>query len=179
MNQINNPNALKNTIESLLFFSGEPVDFDKIKKSLNINDNELREIINELKRDYEGRGVNILEFEGGVEMVTSSDTAKFLSDFVKSELQEDLSQAALETLAIIAYRGPVSRAQIDDIRGVNSTFILRNLLIRGLIKRNSGQNDLRSFVYSITADFLKKLGLKGVGELPEYEKYICRPTSNA
>src|SRR3989338_5193085 len=152
----------KNIIEALLFFSGESVDFAKIKKGVKINDAELRKIINELKRDYEDRGVNILEFEGA---------AEFLSDFVKSEIQEDLSQAALETLAIIAYRGTVSRAQIDDIRGVNSTFILRNLLIRGLIKRDNNPNDFRSFIYSITADFLKKLGLKEIKELPEYGKY--------
>ena len=168
----------KNTIEALLFFSGEPVDFDKIKKGLKINDTELREVIDELKRDYEGRGVNILEFEDTVEMVTSPDTAEFLSDFVKSELQEDLSQAALETLAIIAYRGPVSRAQIDDIRGVNSTFILRNLLIRGLIKRDNNPDDFRSFIYSITSDFIKKLGLKDIKELPEYEKYARHITHN-
>ncbi|MEK7627271.1 MAG: SMC-Scp complex subunit ScpB [Patescibacteria group bacterium] len=168
----------KNIIEALLFFSGEPVDFDKIKKRFKINDNELVEIISELKRDYEGRGVNILEFEDTVEMVTSPDTAEFLSDFVKSELQEDLSQAALETLAIIAYREPVSRAQIDDIRGVNSTFILRNLLIRGLIKRDNNPNDFRSFSYSITLDFIKKLGLKEIKELPEYEKYVRHVTHN-
>jgi segregation and condensation protein B len=171
MNQINNQNISKNIIEALLFVSGEPVSFDKIQKKLGIKKDELRSIIDELSRDYSERGIHILEFESGIEMVTSSEVSSFLGEFIKSELQEDLSQAALETLAIIVYRGPVSRARMEDIRGVNCTFVLRNLLIRGLIKRENSPESARSFVYSITSDFLKKLGLKSVEELPEYKKY--------
>lgn len=161
----------KNIIEALMFVSGEPLSFVNLQKKIGINKDELRKIINGLAEDYKERGVNILEFENTVEMVTSPEVSETIRDFIKSELQEDLSPAALETLAIIAYRGPVSRAQVEDIRGVNCIFILRNLLIRGLIKRENNPEDARSYIYSITADFLKKLGLKSLSELPEYEKF--------
>lgn len=167
----NNLIVSKNIIEALIFVSGEPVNLKKIKEKLSINEQDLRTVIDELKNDYTARGINILEFENSVEMVTSSDVSVSLSDFIKSELQEDLSQAALETLAIIAYMGPVGRARMEDIRGVNCVFILRNLLIRGLVRRENSPESARSFIYSVTSDFLKKLGIQSVKDLPEYGKY--------
>jgi segregation and condensation protein B len=87
---------------------------------------------------------------------------------VKSELQDSLSNAAMEVVSIVAYRGPVSKTEIEAIRGVNCAYTLRNLLLRGLIERSDNPNDSRGYVYSISFDFLKKLGIEDVKKLPEY-----------
>jgi len=89
---------------------------------------------------------------------------------VKNDLEEDLSRATLEVLAVVAYRGPISRAQIEEVRGVNCSFTLRNLLMRGLVERVENPNDSRSYLYKISFDFLKHLGLGNVKELPNYEE---------
>ena len=92
-----------------------------------------------------------------------------ISQLVKSEIQENLSKAALEVLSIVAYRGPISRINIEAVRGVNCTFTLRNLMMRGLLEREDNPNDSRSYLYKISFDFLKKLGLDNVNKLPDYE----------
>jgi segregation and condensation protein B len=88
----------------------------------------------------------------------------------KEELTRDLGKAGLETLSIILYQGPISRANIDYIRGVNSQFIVRNLLIRGLIDRVENPKDARSYIYKTTIDLLSHLGISKIEELPEYEQ---------
>jgi segregation and condensation protein B len=92
--------------------------------------------------------------------------------FMNKEIGEALSPAVSEVLAVVAYRGPLTRAQIEYIRGVNCCFTLRNLAMRGLVERKENPDDSRSYLYEISFDFLNSLGIKKVQELPEYEELI-------
>ncbi len=168
-----NKTQLKLILESLLFTLGEPVKIKKLAKILKADLKKVEQAVEELADDLKNnqRGLRILKKEDQIQMVTAPEANDWVEKIFKSELQEDLSRASLETLAIIAYRGPITRAQIDFIRGVNSSFIVRNLLIRGLVERITNPQDARSYVYKISFDFLKKMGLEKVEDLPEYEKF--------
>lgn len=115
-----------------------------------------------------GRGLRLVEKDGEWQMASAPENSEIVGNLIKSEFEEDLTKASLETLAIVAYKSPVSRAEIDNIRGVNSSFILRNLLIRGLIERIDNPRDARSYLYRPSFDFLKHLGLSKIEDLPNY-----------
>lgn len=160
----------KSIIESLLFVSGEPVALKNIARLLDISADEVEKSVEDLSKEYkENRGLKILNKDGEVQLVTSPENSEFVAKFMKRDMEQDLSRAALETLSIIAYRGPISRPAIEEIRGVNSSFSLRNLLLRGLIERVDNQKDKRSFLYKISFDFLKLLGVQKNEDLPDYE----------
>ncbi len=162
---------LKSILESLLFVSGEPIKISKLSKIAEAPKPEAENALMILAGEYESgkRGLAIIRKEDEVQMVSNPDNANFAKLLVESELQESLSNAALEVISIIAYRGPVTRAQIESIRGVNSSFTLRNLLIRGLIDRIENPKDARGYIYSVSFDFLKHLGLDSINKLPDYE----------
>jgi segregation and condensation protein B len=101
---------------------------------------------------------------------TAKELSPLIEQLTKDELNRDLGKAGLETLSIILYQGPISRADIDYIRGVNSQFIIRNLLIRGLVERVDNPQDARSFLYQTTLSLLSHLGLSKKEDLPEYTK---------
>lgn len=163
---------LKSLIESILFSVGEPVSIEKISKTVEKDRESVKNVIEELEKVYEteNRGVRIIKRGEEVQLVSNPENSHYVEKLIKDELQEDLTPASLETLAIIAYRGPATRAEIEEIRGVNSSFILRNLLIRGLIERKGHPEDNRAYIYEISFDFLRKLGLKSLEELPEYKQ---------
>ncbi len=162
----------KHILESLLFAAGHPVSFKKIAEILEMPEPEAEKSLNELADDYikNGRGLRLVFLDGKVQMVAAPESKETMEKFIKSDLEEDLSPAALETLAIIAYKGPVSRAVIEDLRGVNCSFILRNLAIRGLVEKKNNPAGGRFYVYGISFDFLKRLGLSSAEELPEYHE---------
>lgn len=161
----------KSAIESLLFVSGEPMKISKIAKILEVSKEDVENALMILSGDYSSskRGVVILRKEDEAQMATSPENAAYVDKVVKSDLQEALSNAALEVISIIAYRGPISRTEIEAIRGVNCTYTLRNLMMRGLIERIDNPKDLRGYAYKISFEFLKKLGIDGVDKLPDYE----------
>lgn len=163
---------IKSIIESILFSVGEPISIEKIAKILGKNQKIINQTIDILKEDYKNqdRGLQILIKNEKIQLVSSPENSQYIEKLIKHELQEDLTPASIETLTIIAYKGPITRAEIDEIRGVNSSFILRNLLIRGLIERKGHPEDARAYIYEISFDFLKKLGISSIKELPEYEK---------
>ncbi len=161
---------LKIKIESILFVSGDPLTIRKISKILNVKEQEVKKNIDALKEDYKERGVNVLEKDGKVQLVSSEKNSKIIEKMVQSSLSEELTPATLETLSVISYREPISRPDIDKIRGVNSIFSLRSLLIRGLIEKSYGGEDKKIVFYKTTLDFLKKLGIKSVKELPQYDE---------
>jgi len=127
--------------------------------------------IKELMNDYNqyNRGVAIQKIGDKVQMVTGPDNAKMIQNFIKEETTGELRRPSLETLTIVAYRGPITKAELEQIRGVNCSIILRNLLIRGLIEGKENKKNMQ-MVYNITFDFLKFLGLNQQSELPDYEK---------
>lgn len=162
---------LKSIIESLLFVSGEPVKISRLAKITGVSRPEVENAIMILCAEYGTgkRGMIIMKKEDEIQMATNPDNAEFAKFLVEGELQGTLSNAALEVISIVAYRGPVTRAQIESIRGVNSSFTLRNLLMRGLVDRVENPKDGRGYIYNISFNFLKHLGLEDINKLPDYE----------
>lgn len=162
---------LQSTIESILFISGEPIKKTKIAKITESTIEDVDLAVDLIRKKY-------LEIESGLEIFSKgeeiqlsakSENAFYVEKLLKNELQDSLSIAALEVVSIIAYRGPISKGEIEIIRGVNCSYTIRNLLLRGLIERNDNPRDSRGYLYSITFDFLKKLGVNEVKKLPEYD----------
>lgn len=166
-----NQERLKSIVESILFVSGEPVSLAKIAKITEAPMPEIENAVMVMQGEYaeNSRGLVIIKKEDEVQLATNPDNAPILDQLVKSEIQENLSKAALEVLAIIAYRGPISRVEVEAIRGVNCSFTVRSLMMRGLLERIDNPKDSRGYLYKVSFDFLKKLGLDGIEKLPDYE----------
>jgi segregation and condensation protein B len=162
---------LQRHIEAYLFFKGEPVTIKEISKDLKVTEDEIKSALESLGHTHvaEKRGIVVVQYDGVVTLGTHPDTSDVITELTKEELQRDLGKSALETLTIILYQGPITRSKIDHIRGVNSNFILRNLLMRGLVSRVPDPSDERSFVYTPSLDLLTHLGVTKIEELPEYE----------
>jgi len=162
---------LKSKIESLLFITNQPLSVKRLVVLTKAEKNKVEEAIKELMADYNqpAKGISLQKIGDQIQLVTSGDNSKLVKDFIKEETTGELSRAALETLTIIAYRGPVSRAELEQIRGVNCAIILRHLLIRGLVEADQDRKKMQ-LVYNITFDFLKFLGLNQQSDLPDYAK---------
>lgn len=160
---------LSSHIEAILFFKGEPVSQKTLAKLLNATPEHVEAGIAQLKKDLEGRALTIIVKDDEYLLSTGPTVAPLIETIVKDELNRDLGKAGLETLSIVIYQGPVSRREIDYIRGVNSQFILRNLLVRGLIEKISSETDQRSFLYKPSFELLSYLGVSDIKDLPEYE----------
>lgn len=160
---------LSSQIEAILFFKAEPLSIKRLTQILKKDEEEVRNAVRELREELKGRGLALVEWEDEVTLGTSKDVSHLIETLTKEELTKDLGKAGLETLSIILYQGPLSRADIDYIRGVNSNFILRNLLIRGLIERVENPRDQRSFLYKPTLELISHLGLSHITELPDYD----------
>ncbi len=159
-------------IESLLFVYGEPMGIKKLAKLARVDDAEVKRALEELKENLGERGgLVLLEKDGEWQLGTNSAHTSYIEELMKGEFSEALSKAALETAAIVAYKGPISRAEIEYLRGVNSSFTLRNLLMRGLVERIENPKDARSYLYRITFDFLKHMGVTRAEELPRWEEF--------
>ncbi|HEY4503971.1 MAG TPA: SMC-Scp complex subunit ScpB [Candidatus Paceibacterota bacterium] len=156
-------------IEAILFYKAEPLSVKRLAQIFNKDETEIKNAIRELKEELKGRGLALVEWEDEITLGTSKEMSTLIKNLMKEELVKDLGKASMETLSIILYQGPISRAEIDYIRGVNSSFILRNLLIRGLIDRIENPKDQRSFLYKPTLDLLSHLGLSKITDLPDYE----------
>jgi len=155
-------------IEALLFYRGEPVSYKELGKLLSVTEGKITGALAVLKESLKGRGIQLIEKDNEVMLATAASMSDMIEKIRKEELTKDLGKAGAETLAIILYRGPSSRSDVDYIRGVNSTFILRNLLIRGLVERVSNPDDQRSYVYKPTFELLSYLGVKNLSELPQF-----------
>lgn len=161
-------NELEKKLEAVLFYLAEPVKMSFLAKTLEVKEKELHEAILKLDESLNSRGVRLVTHNGEISLTTNPDFGPLIDKIIKEERERDLGRAGIETLTIIAYRGPVSKKEIEYIRGVNSQYALRNLLLRGLIERNTSPNDERMVVYNVTSDTIRFLGLQNVSELPEY-----------
>lgn len=172
-------NSKLSKIEAILFAAGDPVDKKKLANFLKIKKGDVEELLQELIVFYEKQksGLSIAQTEKAVQLVSAPKQGKTVMDFLKKELCEPLSSVALEVLAIIAYRGPITRSEIEEIRGANSSFILRNLAIRGLIERKENPLNNRSYIYEVSLDLIKSLGLKKITMLPNFEELSQRKTA--
>lgn len=160
---------LNSKIEALLFFKGEAMSIKELAKLLDVDAKIIEKELDELKENLLDRGIRLTRNEDEVQLTTSREMSNLIEQVRKDELSKDLGKAGAETLAIVLYKGPITRVEIDYIRGVNSTFILRNLLIRGLVKKNSNPKDSRSFLYKPTFELLSFLGITCIEELPEFD----------
>ncbi|OHB21932.1 MAG: SMC-Scp complex subunit ScpB [Parcubacteria group bacterium RIFCSPLOWO2_01_FULL_48_18] len=168
-----NNEQLDSAVESLLFIYGEPVSFAALAKILGVDAEKVEVAVLSLQNNlvHGKRGLRVVVRGKEAQLVTASEYAPLLKGVVKEEFSQFLSPASLETLSIIAYRGPLARSEIDYIRGVNSTFILRSLLIRGLVDRRENPKRLNTYLYTISFDLMRMLGLERIEDIPEYQKY--------
>lgn len=154
-------------IEAILFLAGEAVQYSELTRLLKINREELKNYLVELVDSFGSHGLAVLQTDSHVQLVTSASVAEFVAEFVDSESRE-ISAAAAETLAIIAYRGPITRYDIDAIRGVDSRRIVQQLVLRGLILKQP-TSGTRAATYVVTAEFLQHIGIADKSQLPDYE----------
>ena len=163
-------NNLIQKIEATLFYLAEPTDIDFLAKILEIKKKDIGDALDELGLSLENRGLRLIRNDNEVTLVTAPEYSEIIEKIIKEERERDLGRAGIETLSIIAYKGSVSKKEIEYIRGVNSQWVLRNLLLRGLVERKNNPNDERVAFYSITTDTLRHLGLSRVSDLPEYDE---------
>jgi segregation and condensation protein B len=164
----------KSIIESILFIAGEPITIDALKDILEMERPETEQLVNELISEYslKNSGLFIVEVAGGVQMVTNPASAPWVKKLLATAVHARLSQQSLETLAIIAYKQPIIKAEIEAIRGVNSDGVVKTLLERRLIKI-LGRKEVpgRPLMYGTTKEFLQSFGLKDLSELPTLKEF--------
>lgn len=165
---------MKAVIEGLLFISGdEGLTLEELKNILEIDINELKNLIKELYKDYQSneRGIKLELLGNHFKLTTKQEHKEYYKKLIKDEENNKLSQAALETLSIIAYNEPISRVDIDEIRGVSTKFVIRKLILKGLIEEK-GKSDApgKPTLYGVTSNFLDYFGLGSTKELPEIKK---------
>lgn len=162
---------LKSKLESLLFISSQPLSYQRLAALLEAEEEVIRQEVLGLLEEYksQNRGFQIIQNGKKVEMATSPENCELAQKFLKEELSGELTPAGLETLAIIAYRGPVVKTELEQIRGVNCSLILRNLMIKGLIEEERDEK-IMSIKYRISLDFMRYLGINKADELPDYKR---------
>jgi segregation and condensation protein B len=170
-------------VEALLFASDAPLEAERIREVLDLAEaGEAVTLVEALRERYEtaGRALMIVEVGGGFRMVTRPEFAPWLLRLARTRTRARLSRPALETLAIVAYREPVSRPEVDALRGVNSDAVLDNLLERRLL-RIAGRKEApgRPFLYETTREFLVAFGLRDLGDLPKVEGQLVLPDGAA
>lgn len=163
--------SVKSKIESILFVSAKPLSLKQLENISHSPVNEIEQALAELIFEYnqQGKGINLINNDAKYQFVTSPENTELIQQILKEELIGELTRPSLETLTVIAYRGPITKAELEQIRGVNCSLILRNLLMRGLVE--AVYDKIRATtLYNITLDFMRYLGINNVKELPDYEK---------
>ncbi len=163
-------------IEAILFVAGGPVSVKALAKALGKQEPDIAEALDNAAKKHEttDSGLAILRTEDGAQMVSRASFVEIVDQFSRDEVAGELTKAQLETLTVIAYRGPITRPELEEVRGVNCALILRNLLMRGLIEEGEDPAKLGR-VYSISAEALRHLGIVSVQDLPEYETLHAHP----
>lgn len=159
---------IKTLIESLLFVADEAISAEHLARTLEISLEQAEQVLSELATEYQDRGIRLQFQRGRVQMVTAPEAAPWIERFLGLQFSSKLSAAALETLAIIAYRQPITRSQIEAIRGVNSDGVVRSLLAKGLIEDVGRLEQAgKPILYGTTFAFLQHFGLDDLSELPK------------
>lgn len=163
---------LASKIESLLFVSHKPLSLKKISLHVSASPKEVEECMHGLMEKYDDReehGILLARNGDQFQLVSSPRNAQLIQDYLKEDVSGELTRPAVETLSIIAYRGPISKTDIEQIRGINCSLILRNLLIRGLVDVKEDASRMEK-MYTVSFDFFHHLGLQSMTELPDYER---------
>ncbi|MGL5575905.1 MAG: SMC-Scp complex subunit ScpB [Sarcina sp.] len=173
--EIYNKNKIYSVIESLLFVSGEPISASDIAKIIECTFDDTVSYLKEmiiLFENLEERGVKIISINGRYQMVTKNDNSIFIQKLLKKNTRQSLSQASLESLAIIAYKQPITRVEIDEIRGVKSDSAIQRLIEKNLIEE-TGRKEVvgKPILYGTTDEFLRHFALTNIEELPSLDLY--------
>jgi len=163
---------LKNKLEAILFLEADPIVISEVADKLKIDEKDCLEALESLDEDYKKRESALgLVLKGEkAQLIVSASLSEFVGKYFKKEQSEQLSPAMLEVLAIVAYKGPISKAEVEYIRGVNCGLILRKLTIKGLIEKKEGVENSKVFSYEPSLELLKKMGISRLKDLPEYDK---------
>ena len=166
--------SLKSAIEAILLVVDEPVSILTIAQVTNTPEIEVVKELKKLQKEFEQRdgGITLREVAGGWRFYTNENSAEVVERFLKDGMTARLTQASLETLAVIAYKQPVSRGRIAAIRGVNVDGVVRTLLNRGLIEESGSETDSQAILYKTTPYFLERLGIASLDELPPVADYL-------
>ena len=171
--------SLSALVEAILFVSPEPITAAQISTLLELTPREVKNALEELESHYQGRGIRLQYHKKKIQITSAPEAAPILENMLELETTSTLSQAALETLSIVAYQQPITRPQIDSIRGVNSDGVLRTLLNKGLIDDvGRAEGPGRPILYSTTTEFLKHFGLSSYEELPPLDFEEIQPTTD-
>lgn len=173
--EVSNKRELMSVVESLLFVSGEPLTIKEISSILKTNISHTEEILESLSAEYEdiSRGIKLININNSYQLVTKPQNSDYIHELVKGNTRQFLSQASLETLAIVAYKQPITRIDIDEIRGVKSDSAVQNLMEKGLIKERGRLNvPGRPILYVTTEEFLRQFGLVDLEELPSLQELL-------
>ncbi|WP_291650884.1 SMC-Scp complex subunit ScpB [Clostridium sp.] len=172
--EISSKPKIKSAIEALLFVSGEPLTIKDLSNSIEVSPKTISNILNEMILDYEEekRGIKLISINGEYQLVTKAENSDYIQKLLKKNKRQSLSQASLESLAIIAYKQPITRIDIDEIRGVKSESAIHKLLEKDLIKE-VGRLEVpgRPILFGTTEEFLRQFGLKELNELPSLDLY--------
>jgi segregation and condensation protein B len=167
-------NSLKSAIEALLFASGEPLSLQDLTTHLEEKSKLIEIIIQEMIEEYEtsNRGIKIIGIKGSYQLVTKAENADYIQKLLKKNKRQSLSQASIESLAIIAYKQPITRLDIDEIRGVKSESAIQRLVEKELIKE-VGRLEVpgRPILYGTTEDFLRQFELRDLKDLPSLDLF--------
>lgn len=163
--------TLTSLLETILFAHGEPITLEKLAKITKEKKSAVLFALKELREEYKERGLAIISHENAWQMTTHPQNANVVEEVIKSDMTGELSRAALETVTAIAYKGPLTRSEIEYIRGVDSSVTLRTLLMRGLVERQENPKDARGYVYRVSIPFLRHLGISQIEDLPRYKEF--------
>lgn len=174
--KVENKKELKEIVLSILFVAGDGLDKDFILQKLEISPKELDEIVEELCKEYDGeKGIHVIKFKNKVQLASNPQYAEYISEVLNPVREKSLTRAALETLAIIAYKQPITKLEIEDIRRVNCDYAVQILVDQNMIEV-VGRKDAvgKPLLFGTTENFLKRFNLQDLADLPDYEQLLER-----
>lgn len=160
---------LEQQIEAVLFYKATPMKKSALCKLFQCDETALANALVALAKRLETGATRLVQVNDDVELVTAPEFDTLIDSIRKDEMRRDIGKAGAETLAIILYRGPMTRADIDRVRGVNSSFILRNLMVRGLVEKDA---NTKQILYKATPELLAHLGITQITDLPDFEQIM-------
>lgn len=165
---------LSNVLQSILFLSGKPVEEAFIREKLQISAKEMKDAVQELSQQFSCEsGINLLRFNGKLQFATNPDYVKDVEAVLNPIKEKELTNAMLETLAIVAYKQPVTRLEVEEIRAVDCTYSIQNLTRLGLIEAVGRKDTIgKPLLFATTDEFLKRFSIGNVSELPDYETLL-------
>ena len=164
--------SLEQKIEGVLFYKTEPVKKTFLREFFQVTDSDVDEALNVLSERLVSGATRLVITDTEIQLVSAPELSEIVENLRKDELNKSIGKAGSETLAIVLYRGPLTRADIDRVRGVNSTFIIRNLLIRGLIEKRNNPKNKQSFLYAVTPSLMNHLGITKKEDLDQFSEIM-------